>query len=420
MEQKEFRWIFLFAWLATVLAEKQFDPCGGKAADVYFVLDASGSIEKPDFFKELSFTEDVASMFDLNQVKVGLIGFSNTAVPQFGLGEYTDRLNLLQKISRLSHLSGGTNTAEALSYLYEKGMSSEKTRPDIPHIAIVLTDGQSQDPKSTKAKAKLLHDAGISVFVIGIGNQVDKDELENIGSKPSKQYVFMIDDFDALSYIREELAVKACEVKPATPAPNIQNTAAEVDMELATYGRCVPRKSLDIVFAVDTAAVGASNTKFILQFIANISSRIGMGVSQTTISTINNGCSGGNIDSEPAADSLMVKESLASYSAPHFYDLLRNMRLKAADGRRESSHIGIVFAIDRLSPSEFRKAMLESMRAKFQKTAVFVLGVGHRVDPSQYKVLIGNGGQFITVDDFGTLEKLDNEILKDLCTFGIN
>ena len=51
--------------------------CGGKPADVYFALDSSGSLSEEDFGKELSFAENVASVFDLNddKVRVGLITF---------------------------------------------------------------------------------------------------------------------------------------------------------------------------------------------------------------------------------------------------------------------------------------------------------------------------------------------------------
>lgn len=145
-----------------------------------------------------------------------------------------------------------------------------------------------------------------------------------------------------------------------------------------------------------------------------------MTVSQSTISVIDNGCSGGTINGEPAADSHMVRESLSSFSTPQFYQLMRNMRLKARDGRMQSVHIGMLFATDELPPSEFHQALLETMRAKFQKTSIFVLGIGNRVNPEQYRKLTANGGQYITVDSFESLEKLDLEILKDLCVFGIN
>ena len=51
----------------------------------------------------------------------------------------------------------------------------------------------------------------VSLSLSGIGDQVDKTELQAIASKPASNYVFMIDNFDALTKIKEELAIKACE-----------------------------------------------------------------------------------------------------------------------------------------------------------------------------------------------------------------
>jgi hypothetical protein len=45
----------------------------------------------------------------------------------------------------------------------------------------------------------------------GIGKQIDKMELETIASKPSGRYVFMIENFNALTTIIGNLAGKACE-----------------------------------------------------------------------------------------------------------------------------------------------------------------------------------------------------------------
>ena len=48
-----------------------------------------------------------------------------------------------------------------------KGFDETSTRPGIPHIAIILTDGMSQNVSDTIENAKLMHDKGITVFVIG-------------------------------------------------------------------------------------------------------------------------------------------------------------------------------------------------------------------------------------------------------------
>lgn len=53
----------------------------------------------------------------------------------------------------------------------------------------------------------------MSMYVAGIGKQVDKMELEAIASRPASKYVFMIDNFDALNEIKDQLAIKACKGK---------------------------------------------------------------------------------------------------------------------------------------------------------------------------------------------------------------
>lgn len=181
---------------------------------------------------------------------------------------------------------------------------------------------------------------------------------------------------------------------------------------------CTPRHALDIVFAVDTAAIGGSNTKLVVQFIANISDRINMVISDTTIMTIGNGCSGSELDEEPAYDPQVVKQELSAYETPQFYHLMRNMRLKAADGRMKADHIGVMFVTDHLNPMEYRKAQLEMMRAKFQRTTIFVLGVGKRVDEHQYQSLTTNGGQYMHVTSFEELGDIATPTLYKLCLFG--
>lgn len=56
--------------------------CTGHAADVFFLLDTSGSIEKADFRKELQFVQDVTDLFDVESglIRVGVLGFRYLAI----------------------------------------------------------------------------------------------------------------------------------------------------------------------------------------------------------------------------------------------------------------------------------------------------------------------------------------------------
>ena len=54
-----------------------------------------------------------------------------------------------------------------LSIYTLQGLNTDKVRPNVPKIAIILTDGMSQNMKETLEEAKVIHAAGIIVFVIG-------------------------------------------------------------------------------------------------------------------------------------------------------------------------------------------------------------------------------------------------------------
>ncbi|KAH3884485.1 collagen alpha-4(VI) chain-like isoform X2 [Dreissena polymorpha] len=389
--------------------------CGGRPADVFFVLDSSGSIDPDDFRKEVRFTQDVASMFGTDKMRVGVLSFSKTVRPQFGLGEYMDKVRMLEKIGEVAYEGAGTNTAEALRYLHTKGMTSATVRPSIPHIAIVLTDGMSQDMGATLKEAALVHKAGITVFVIGIGSQVDKGELEAIGSRPSSNNVFMIDNFDALNHIKGALAIKACE---ATRTPDIEQMQNDVQVQLERFGSCTPLKHLDLVFAVDTAAMGSINARHVLRFIVNVSEHLDMSAGGVSIATVANGCPSGTFNEAPLLDAEEVKKDFASISVPSFDTLMRNMRLKASYGRGDSEHIGIIFVNSNLAPDEFGKSRNEMMRARYQKSAIFVIGIGSLVDRHQLNSLVTNGGQYLEVLSFETIGDIGKQLMYSLCLFG--
>ncbi|XP_060576962.1 cartilage matrix protein-like [Ruditapes philippinarum] len=152
----------LASLLVVLVAASDSEPdCGGKPADVFFALDSSGSLSSEDFEKELRFTQNVASVFDLDddKVRVGLITFSKTVTPHFGLGDYKNRGDLFRKISDITWEGYGTNTGEALNYLHTKGFAEKNTRPGIPHIAIILTDGNRRQMYHNHNRNTALHDA---------------------------------------------------------------------------------------------------------------------------------------------------------------------------------------------------------------------------------------------------------------------
>ena len=57
----------------------------------------------------------------------------------------------------------------------------------------------------------LIHQENINIFAIGVGNGIDRKELELIASDPKN--VFTVSNFDALDNIQASLQKTACEGK---------------------------------------------------------------------------------------------------------------------------------------------------------------------------------------------------------------
>ena len=84
-------------------------------------------------------------------------------------------------------------------------------RPNVPNVAIIVTDGQSNNAALTASEAKKARDAGITVLAIGVGHGVKTTELNAMATDPDNTHVYTADNFDALNSLQALLSTKACE-----------------------------------------------------------------------------------------------------------------------------------------------------------------------------------------------------------------
>ncbi|VDM91988.1 unnamed protein product [Onchocerca ochengi] len=118
-------------------------------------------------------------------------------------------------INRIKYLSGATNTGAALKFVLERGFQ-EARGGDIPKVAVVVTDGQSQD--SVAEEAQRLRDAHVMLYAIGVTNLVNVHQLHQIAGNPSR--VLTVESFDELSRnLADSLTWDMCktEFRPGTP-----------------------------------------------------------------------------------------------------------------------------------------------------------------------------------------------------------
>ena len=180
-----------------------------------FVLDSSGSIGIDNWLKVLNFTKSVAGDFQLgaDAVQIGVITYGNRARTQFYLNTYSSGQNISNAIDNIRWLDQNTNTSGGIRLMYTDLFNQRNgDRPSAPNIGIVITDGVSTfDANLTIPEADTARSRGIIMFAIGIGEEISQDELNGIGNRPSRQFVFNAENFDALIAIREQVVVAACQ-----------------------------------------------------------------------------------------------------------------------------------------------------------------------------------------------------------------
>lgn len=187
-----------------------YSECGGSKADIVFILDSSGSVKESNFQKTKEFFKTMVGGFQIgpNNVRMASVTFSTKIHDTFQFSKYNSVESLRNGVSRIPYDSGGTNTHLALKYARETSFSY--ARSGVSKIAVVITDGKSNNKQKTLEEAQKLSDSDVIIFSVGVGSGVDRSELEGMASKST--YVFDVATFSALESIRQRLTKTACEV----------------------------------------------------------------------------------------------------------------------------------------------------------------------------------------------------------------
>ena len=168
--------------------------------DVVFVIDTSGSIGEDNFqlIREFTANLTIELIHNFPGSAVGVILFASNAHIEFNLQAHTNLSELLTAIADLPYSGGFTNTAEALTLLRLATQNDTlRLRDDSSKVAIVITDGLSNDPSATESAANELHNLGLfDVYAVGVDG-ANLNELRRIASNPD--FVFFTTDFTSTS-----------------------------------------------------------------------------------------------------------------------------------------------------------------------------------------------------------------------------
>lgn len=191
--------------------------------DVVFIIDGSGSIRDAnpadgsyDNWKLLlTFVANVADNLPVSAsgTHVAAVVFSDNGQLLFPLSRYTNSASVRKAILNTAYPGRNTNTSGGIYVARTQVFHQNGDRPQIPNVAIILTDGKSTfDRQKTVPFAEELRQDGTQVISVGITNSIDEVELKAMSSLPQlqNQNYFTSASFQELENVIDGLVQTAC------------------------------------------------------------------------------------------------------------------------------------------------------------------------------------------------------------------
>ena len=189
--------------------------------DLMLVLDGSDSIyafpDNPNWSTIKDFSKRVVASFTVSPTgaHIGVAQFSSEGRGQVFIGLSDNAAAINAVIDGMDMLFGGTDIQEGIAL--GQGELAANGRAGVPHLIILLTDGEHNQPGNPVAEAESARNAGTEIFAIGVGGGPNVDQLNAIASDPDGRHVFSVADFEGLAAVLGQLVTNACPTPPEVP-----------------------------------------------------------------------------------------------------------------------------------------------------------------------------------------------------------
>ncbi|KAK9397641.1 integrin alpha-D-like [Crotalus adamanteus] len=219
----------------------QLPECTRRPADIVFLIDGSGSIKNYQFLKMKTFIFQVMNRFQNTNTQFGLSQYSGGYQEHFDFLSFKATPNPGDLIRPIRQLHGATHTATYIQKVVrEMFLPNKGARSDASKILIVITDGEkSGDRLGYEDVIPEAQSANIIRFAIGVGKAFSegpaREELITIASEPSVDYVFSVDNFDALKDIQNNLQNKIFAIE-GTQSQSTGSSSQSFELELSQEG----------------------------------------------------------------------------------------------------------------------------------------------------------------------------------------
>uniref|UniRef100_A0A4W5QQA5 VWFA domain-containing protein n=1 Tax=Hucho hucho TaxID=62062 RepID=A0A4W5QQA5_9TELE len=250
-------------------------------ADLVFLVDGSWSVGRENFKHIRSFISALAGAFDIGEDKtrVAVVQYSTDTRTEFALNRHSKRGELLKAINTLPYKGGNTMTGDAMDYLL-KNIFTEVAgaRKGFPKIAMIITDGKSQDP--VEEYAERLRNIGVEIFALGIKG-ADENELKEMASIPHNTHVYNVPNFDVIKTVQKKLITQN----------NLFHNVDHIEMTSNVFS--TPECSLgvdvqaDVVLLVDGSySIGLQNFAKVRAFLEVLVNSFNVGLDKIRLSLV--------------------------------------------------------------------------------------------------------------------------------------
>ncbi|KAI8478025.1 Cartilage matrix protein, partial [Branchiostoma belcheri] len=298
----------------------------GNPIDLIFLLDGSGSVGSTNFNKMKAFVKKTVKGFFIgsSNTRVAVMQYSSSQVRQeFALDAHSTLDDLLVGIEEIRYLRGGTMTGKALTRLRRQGFQqSNGARKNVPHVAVVVTDGRSSD--SVGQAALETRQTGIVLYAVGVGNY-DIDQLTDIAS--TNETLGVVDNFNLLDDIRNSLLQSVCSatapvfasvVVQAVYSEQLRDTGSATFVSLAEEVRVNMVSTFSSVVGFQSVQVVEFRQKTSTTVTAVISISVTTYATATLTQTFNTAVSSGTIGSlivVPGSAGIVTEETQSVFTA---------------------------------------------------------------------------------------------------------
>ncbi|XP_041101018.1 collagen alpha-6(VI) chain-like isoform X2 [Polyodon spathula] len=374
------------------------EACKTMEADIMFLIDSSGSIQREDYDKMKMFMESIVEKSEIGfgKVQVGVVQFSDSTKEEFQLNRFFDKARLRQLINDLQQIGGGTLTGKALTFASKYFDSSKGGRSHVKQYLIVITDGEAQDAVAKPALA--LRDKGIAVYAIGVLN-ANSSQLLEIGGSQDK--VYSVANFDDLKYLEKTILFEIC-----SPANDCKRT------EVA-----------DLIFLVDgSSSIDPEQFKSMQKFMMSVVNSSEVGEKKVRFGAV--------LYSNTPEEKFLLNQY---YTKAEVRNAISNMKTKGGEtytanamlfardrfaqaygGRKISQVPQILIVITDGEATDRSDLPAMSMAVREEGISIYAVGVAN-ANTQELEEMVGGKEKVFYVDNYQALEELHKNISKVLC-----